>query len=70
VTRDGIPVRSWVLPGNTADVTTVEKVRADLRGWNLGRAMFVADAGMNSEDNRVELAKACGKYGLSYGQYL
>src|ERR1700684_1977208 len=23
VTRDGMPVRSWVLPGNTADVTTV-----------------------------------------------
>jgi transposase len=23
VTRDGLPVRSWVLPGNTADVTTV-----------------------------------------------
>jgi transposase len=62
VTRDGIPVRSWVLPGNTADVTTVTKVRADLRGWNLGRAMFVADAGMNSTNNRVELAKACGKY--------
>lgn len=65
VTRDGIPVRSWVLPGNTADVTTVAKVRADLRGWSLGRAMFVADAGMNSTDNRVELAKACGKYLLA-----
>jgi len=65
VTRDGIPVRSWVLPGNTADVTTVTKVRADLRGWNLGRAMFVADSGMNSTDNRAELAKACGKYLLA-----
>lgn len=65
VTRDGIPVRSWVLPGNTADVTTVTKVRADLRGWNLGRAMFVADSGMNSTDNRVELAKACGTYLLA-----
>lgn len=65
VTRDGIPVRSWVLPGNTADVTTVAKVRADLRGWNLGRAMFVADSGMNSTDNRTELAKACGKYLLA-----
>jgi transposase len=54
-----------VLPGNTADVSTVEKVRADLRGWDLGRAMFVADAGMNSEDNRSELAKACGKYLLA-----
>lgn len=65
VTREGIPVRSWVLPGNTADVDTVEKVRADLRGWNLGRAMFVADSGMNSANNRAELAKACGKYLLA-----
>lgn len=65
VTREGIPVRSWVLPGNTSDVSTVEQVRADLRGWNLGRALFVADAGMNSEDNRSELAKACGKYLLA-----
>jgi transposase len=65
VTREGIPVRSWVLAGNTADVDTVEKVRSDLRGWNLGRALFVADSGMNSEDNRTELAKACGKYLLA-----
>jgi len=65
VTREGIPVRSWVLPGNTTDSSTIEKVRADLRGWNLGRAMFVADSGMNSEDNRAELARACGKYLLA-----
>lgn len=65
VTREGVPVRSWVLPGNTADVSTVARVRADLRGWNLGRAMFVADSGMNPEDNRAELAKACGKYLLA-----
>lgn len=65
VTREGVPVRSWVLPGNIADVSTVEMVRSDLRGWNLGRAMFVADAGMNSEDNRTELARACGKYLLA-----
>jgi hypothetical protein len=65
VTRDGIPVRSWVFPGNTTDVDTVERVRTDLRGWNLGRALFVADAGMNSENNRLELAKACGKYLLA-----
>jgi transposase len=54
-----------VLPGNTADVSTVEMVRSDLRGWNLGRAMFVADSGMNSEGNRTELARACGKYLLA-----
>lgn len=65
VTRDGLPVRSWVLPGNTSDVTTIAKVREDLRGWKLGRALFVADAGMNSEDNRAELARACGHYVLA-----
>jgi len=65
VTREGIPVRCWVFAGNTTDVDTVERVRADLRGWNLGRALFVADAGMNSEDNRAELARACGKYLLA-----
>ena len=65
VTRDGIPVRSWVFPGNTADVTTVEKVKSDLKDWKLGRAMFVADAGMNSEDNKAALARACGKYLLA-----
>jgi transposase len=65
VTREGIPVKCWVFPGNTTDVNTVKKVRADLRGWKLDRALFVADAGMNSEDNRQELAKACGKYLLA-----
>ncbi|ETR69894.1 MAG: transposase, IS4 family protein, partial [Candidatus Magnetoglobus multicellularis str. Araruama] len=65
VTSDGIPVRSWVLPGNTSDVATVKQVRDDLRGWRLGRAMFVADSGMNSVENRDELARACGKYLLA-----
>jgi len=65
VTREGLPVRSWVFPGNTTDVTTVEKVRADLRGWNLGRAIFVADAGVNSAETREELSRACGKYLLA-----
>jgi len=65
VTRDGLPVRSWVFPGNTADVTTVEKVKQDLKGWRLGRCVFVGDAGMNSEDNRRKLALAGGKYILA-----
>jgi transposase len=65
VTREGFPVRSWVFPGNTTDVNTVEKVRSDLRGWNLGRAIFIADSGMNSEENRLELSRACGKYLLA-----
>ena len=62
VTRDGLPVRSWVFAGNTADVTTVERVKEDLRGWRLGRCVFVGDAGMTSEDNRRKLALGNGKY--------
>jgi len=65
VTREGLPVRSWIFPGNTSDVDTVKKVREDLRGWKLGRALFVADSGMNSGTNRDELARACGKYLLA-----
>ena len=65
VTREGLPVRCWVFPGNTTGVNTVERVRSDLRGWKLGRALFVADAGINSDDNRQELARACGKYLLA-----
>jgi hypothetical protein len=65
VTREGLPVRSWVLPGNTPDASTVERIKADLRGWKLGRALFVADAGMHSEANRAELARGVGKYVLA-----
>jgi len=65
VTRDGLPVRSWVFPGNTHDATTVERVKTDLKGWKLGRCVFVGDAGMNSEENRHELALGGGKYILA-----
>jgi len=65
VTREGLPVRSWVFPGNTSDVETINRVRDDLRGWKLGRALFVADSGIKSSTNRDELAKACGKYLLA-----
>lgn len=65
VTREGLPVKSWGFPGNTADVTTIKRIRQDLRGWQLNRALFVADSGMNSSDNREELARACGKYLLA-----
>ena len=65
VTPEGLPVKSWVFPGNTADVSTVERVRSDLRGWNLNRAIFVADSAINSKNNREELARACGKYLLA-----
>lgn len=65
VTRDGLPVRSWVFAGNTGDVTTVQQVKDDLRGWRLGRCVFVGDAGMNSEENRRQLALGGGKYILA-----
>ncbi|ETW92301.1 MAG: hypothetical protein ETSY1_44245, partial [Candidatus Entotheonella factor] len=62
VTRDGLPVRHWVFPGNTVDVTTVSQVKADLRGWKLSRCVFVGDAGMVSQDNLEALSKSGGKY--------
>jgi transposase len=65
LTRDGLPVRSWVFPGNTMDATTVAQVKEDLRGWKLGRAIFVADAGMDSAANRRALAKGLGHYILA-----
>jgi transposase len=65
VTRDGFPVRHWVFPGNTVDVTTVAKVKADLRGWQLTRCLFVGDAGMVSQANLQTLAQGGGKYLLA-----
>jgi len=62
VTRDGFPVRHWVFPGNTVDVTTVKRVKADLKGWQLSRCVFVGDAGMVSEDNLKGLSRGGGKY--------
>ncbi len=60
VTRDGFPVRHWVFPGNTVDVTTVAKVKADLRGWRLNRCVFVGDAGMVFAENLRTLARGAG----------
>ena len=65
VTRDGFPVRHWVFPGNTVDVTTVAKVKDDLRGWQLTRCLFVGDAGMVSQANLQTLSKGGGKYLLA-----
>jgi transposase len=65
VTRDGMPVRSWVLPGDTADVSTVARIKEDLRGWRLGRCVFVGDAGMYSAANLDALSKGLGRYILA-----
>jgi transposase len=65
VTRDGMPVRSWVLPGDTADVATVARIKEDLRTWRLGRCVLVGDAGLYSADNLGELARGLGRYILA-----
>jgi transposase len=65
LTRDGLPVRSWVFPGNTADVTTITPLKDDLRGWRLNRCVFVGDSGMFSEANRQRLSRALGRYILA-----
>lgn len=62
VTREGFPVRHWVFPGNTVDVTTVAKVKRDLKGWQLTRCLFVGDAGMVSAANFKALAAGGGKF--------
>jgi hypothetical protein len=65
VTRDGMPVRSWVLPGDTADVSTVERIKEDLRQMRLGRALFVGDAGLYAKANLAELSRGAGRYILA-----
>jgi transposase len=62
VTREGIPVRCWVLPGNQHDSQCVEQVQRDLNSWNLGRVVWVMDRGMTSQDNRQILQRAGGQY--------
>ena len=62
VTKEGLPVRCWVLPGNTQDMSTVERVKKDLFGWKLSRCIWVMDRGMNSEENRIVLQRAGGHY--------
>jgi hypothetical protein len=65
VTRDGMPVRSWVLPGDTADVATVARIKDDLRAWRLGRCVFVGDAGMYSAETLAALSRGLGRYILA-----
>ncbi len=62
VTRDGFPVRSWVFPGNTVDVKTIAQVKNDLKGWRLGRCVFVGDRGMVSDENIRVLSCSGGRY--------
>ncbi len=62
VTREGIPVRVWVWPGNTSDQSVIAQVKDDLRGWRLGRCVWVVDRGFSSEDNLRCLTKGGGHW--------
>ena len=62
VTREGIPIRVWTWPGNTADVSRVKQVKKDLIGWKLGRVITVLDRGFMSESNLRELQKTGGHF--------
>lgn len=62
VTRDGIPVRCWTLPGNTADASLVSKVQEDMVGWKLNRVVWVVDRGMAGESQRLALQRGSGHF--------
>jgi len=62
VTRDGVPVRCWTFPGNTADQAIIRTVKDDLGGWGLRRMVWVADRGFASAANRAYLTRGGGHY--------
>jgi transposase len=51
INRDGYPIRHWVFPGNTTDVTTVARVVKDLGALRPRQFVFVCDRGMVSKRN-------------------
>src|SRR6266498_1419055 len=62
VTREGIPVRVWVWPGNTNDQTVIAQVKDDLAGWRLGRVVWVVDRGFSSDENLRYPTRAGGHW--------
>ena len=62
VTRNGIPVRVWCWPGNTADSALIRQVKDDMRDWSLSKVIWVADRGFTSAANRRYLRKGGGSY--------
>jgi hypothetical protein len=65
VTREGIPVRVWCWPGNTADTTLIRQVKTDMRDWTLTRIVWVADRGFTSQANRRALRAGDDHYILA-----
>lgn len=64
VTRDGIPVRLWCWPGNTADSALIRQVRDDMRDWTLSRIIWVSDRGFTSAANRRYLRSGDHHYNI------
>ena len=62
VTREGIPVRVWSWPGNTADSALIRQVKDELRDWTLSRVVWVADRGFASDENRRFLRRGAHHY--------
>jgi hypothetical protein len=62
VTREGIPVRVWVWPGNSNDMSVITQVKDDLRGWRLGRCVWVVDRGFSSDANLRYLTRGGGHW--------
>jgi hypothetical protein len=62
VTRNGIPLRVWCWPGNTADSALIRQVKEDTRDWSLSRVVWVADRGFTSAENRRYLRRGGNHY--------
>ena len=62
VTRDGIPLRVWCWPGNTADSALIRQVKDEVRDWSLSRVVWVADRGFTSAENRRYLRRGGNHY--------
>ena len=50
VNRDGLPVRHWCFPGDTADLTTLDVVLEELSALRPRNFFFVGDRGMVSRE--------------------
>jgi len=62
VTRDGIPLRVWCWPGNTADSALIRQVKDDLHDWTLSKVVWVADRGFTSAESRRYLRTGGNHY--------
>lgn len=66
VTQEGLPITHRVFPGSTVDVTTLAPMAAELKqrfGWQ--EAVIVADRGMFSVDNVIQLQQSGQRYILA-----